>query len=604
MMAGKRKRLFTQIFPSYLIITLVAVLAISWYAIDALRTFYLKETAVTLEARARLIKYQVLKQNLLQSPQLTQVCRELGRSTGTRITIVDRSGRVLGDSHKDPQIMDNHANRPEIIQAYAGNSGTSTRFSRTLQQNMMYLAIPVVKDSAVVAVVRTSLPLTTLQDVIGRIQNRIILGGSVVAVFAILLSFVVSRWISRPLEEMKQGAERFARGELDHQLRVPTTAEIGALAETLNQMSQQLNERIKTILQQRNEQEAVLSSMAEGVLAVDKEEKIIRINQTASRLFKIDRAASRGMRLRDVLHNRELQEFVSQVLATSEHREAELSENVDTERYLKVYGTTLKDAEGTQIGALIVLNDITRLKQLENVRREFVANVSHELKTPITSIKGAVETLWDGALDNTEDAKHFLDIIIRQSDRLDAIINDLLSLSRIEQEYEQSEIKLEKSEIKTVIEAAMLDCQVKAEQKGINVTVDCPPDFKCPINAPLLQQAIINLIDNAIKYSKPGSRIQITAREKSNRAVISVRDWGCGIAEEHLPRLFERFYRVDKARSRKLGGTGLGLAIVKHVALAHHGSVSVESIPGEGSTFFIYLPKNIYPPESTKSRKY
>ncbi|MBI3735216.1 ATP-binding protein [Candidatus Sumerlaeota bacterium] len=258
---------------------------------------------------------------------------------------------------------------------------------------------------------------------------------------------------------------------------------------------------------------------------------------------------------------------------------------------MQAHGSVLLDAEGSGIGALVVLNDVTRLIKLENVRREFVANVSHELKTPITSIKGFVETLLEGAIDHPDEARRFLGIVQTHADRLHAIIEDLLSLSRIELEAERNVIILEPGSIREVLQAAIEICQVHARAKGINITLNCPADLRARINAALLEQAVVNLIDNAVKYSGDGKDIQVEAEAATSETVIRVRDHGCGIDAEHLSRLFERFYRVDKARSRKAGGTGLGLAITKHIAQAHGGSVGVESVLGEGSIFSIRLPK-------------
>ncbi|HQU43849.1 MAG TPA: ATP-binding protein, partial [Pirellulales bacterium] len=242
------------------------------------------------------------------------------------------------------------------------------------------------------------------------------------------------------------------------------------------------------------------------------------------------------------------------------------------------------------IGAVIVLNDVSRLRQLENLRRDFAANVSHELRTPITSIKGFVETLLDGALADRDDAERFLHIIARQADRLNAIIEDLLSLARIEKEAESGDISFTVGRIDQVLQGAVQDCAVRAAERKIDVLLDCAGDVSARMKPDLLEQAVINLLDNAIKYSEPGGRVWLSGYCDAGQAVIAVKDKGCGIAEEHHSRLFERFYRVDKARSRKMGGTGLGLAIVKHIALAHRGDVTVESAPGQGSTFFVRLP--------------
>jgi two-component system phosphate regulon sensor histidine kinase PhoR len=390
---------------------------------------------------------------------------------------------------------------------------------------------------------------------------------------------------------MRDGARRFADGELTRQLPLYRSEELAGLADAMNRMAGQLDERIQTVVSQRNEQEAVLTSMIEGVLAVDLDEKILRINQAAAQQLDLQPEAVIGRRIQEVLRKPDLQKFVTEALQSKQPLEAEMRLSIrGEERFLQAHGAPLRDASGKEIGVLVVLNDITRLLRLENIRRDFVANVSHELKTPITAIKGSVETLLGGAIEEADSAPRFLEIIARQADRLNAIIEDLLALSRIEQGEEKAGIHLAPVAVRDVIQSALLSCQVRAQDKQVSLVVDCPGDLHCPANAPLLEQALVNLIDNAITYSSEEGEVRIAARADSSGLEISVRDFGCGIAREHLPRLFERFYRVDKGRSRKQGGTGLGLAIVKHIVQAHGGQVRVDSSPGEGSTFTIALP--------------
>jgi two-component system, OmpR family, phosphate regulon sensor histidine kinase PhoR len=331
--------------------------------------------------------------------------------------------------------------------------------------------------------------------------------------------------------------------------------------------------------------------MIEGVLAIDREEKILRLNQAAATLLDLQPDAVVGRRIQEVLRKPDLQKFVTEAMRSTHPIEAEMRLLIrGEERFLQTHGAPLRDAGGREIGVLVVLNDITRLQRLENVRRDFVANVSHELKTPITAIKGSVETLLGGAIEEADSAPRFLEIIARQADRLNAIIEDLLALSRIEQEEEKSGIQLTEINVAVVIQSALQSCQVKAQDKQVQLSVDCPADLQCQANAPLLEQALVNLVDNAIKYSNEGGAVQIAVHAVATDLEITVRDFGCGVAREHLPRLFERFYRVDKGRSRKQGGTGLGLAIVKHIVQAHGGQITVDSTPGEGSTFTIRLP--------------
>jgi len=588
----RRKRLLWQLYPLYLVITLLCLLAVTWHASWYLKKFYLRDTAADLEAKARLVEKQLVgKVTAADSAYVDSLCKELGKAASTRFTVILPSGWVVGDSEGNIDEMDSHADRPEIMEAMNGSVGNQTRRSPTLRKNMMYVAIPIRSDGEIVGVMRTALPVTSIDQALGTVRVRIMLAGVVIAALAAVLGLVVSRQISSPLEEMQLGAERFARGELDFRLFVPNSEEMAGLAEAMNQMAEQLDERMRTVTRQRNEREAILASMVESVFAVDTEERLISMNGAATRIFAVEQEDIRGRTIQEVVRNTDVQQFVTEVLASSEPCEAEIALHSNGERFMRAHGTKLRDENGQDMGALVVMNDVTRLRHLENVRRDFVANVSHELKTPVALIKGFVETLQSGAMRDTHDAERFLGIIARQTDRLNAIIDDLLSLSRIEQEMGSRQIDLEQSRIKEVLESAINLCETKAAAGNVEIQLTCADDLLAPVNQALLEQAAVNLIDNAIKYSEEGSHIGVEAAHEETDIVVSVSDQGCGIEKKHLPRLFERFYRVDKGRSRKLGGTGLGLAIVKHIAQAHAGRVSVESTPGKGSTFAIHLPK-------------
>ncbi|NLX97978.1 MAG: PAS domain-containing protein [Rhodopirellula sp.] len=406
------------------------------------------------------------------------------------------------------------------------------------------------------------------------------------------VSWFVARRISRPLEEIKRGAELFASGDLTHQLPLPASQEIAALAETMNVMAAELNRRFHALVEQRNEREAILSSMVEGVFAVDLRERLISLNHAGAQLLHARFEDVQGRSLQEVVRNPALQRLVAGVLSTQQSASQEIEIHLcgGEQRILDAQGTVLFDSKDQAIGALVVLHDMTRVRRLENVRRDFVANVSHELKTPVTSIKGFVETLLDGALKDPDDAERFLKIVAAQADRLTAIIEDLLTLSRIEQGAEKTEISLAQGRIQSVLKEAAEVCQLKAAEKEIRLEVSCDPELAAEINAALLEQAVVNLIDNAVKYSPNRGSVLVDAIRTPAEVVIRVRDHGCGISREHVTRIFERFYRVDKARSRKLGGTGLGLAIVKHIAQAHGGRAGVESTLGVGSTFTLHLP--------------
>ena len=419
--------------------------------------------------------------------------------------------------------------------------------------------------------------------------GAVVMGVSLVGA-ATYAALQAAQRITQPVADMRQGAERFVRGDLTEPLAVPEVVELAELAETLNSMAIQLDERIRLMVRQGGEQRAVLASMSEGVIAVDFHQRVISLNRAASELLHYGQQQAAGRPLQEVIRNADLRRFVGYALSSDEPVTGDIKMLGDVERVLEGHGTALRDGRGQLIGAVIVVNDVTDYRRLENVRRDFVANVSHELKTPITSIKGFVETLLDGALDNRTDAERFLNIIAKQADRLHSIIDDLLCLSRIEQSEGINDIVLEPSLLRDVLESAVHDCLPRADDRQIQIEIECDPLLKAKLNSPLLIQAVLNLLDNAIKYSDNGGLIELKAIVKERQVVISVRDHGCGIAAEHLPRIFERFYRADKARSRKLGGTGLGLSIVKHIVNVHHGRVTVESSVNHGSTFSIHLP--------------
>lgn len=475
----------------YFFATLLILAVVYIVALLTIQDFQARQTLAMLRNKAVLIADELEgRSDIAGSADVEKMCRRLGRQTATRISVILPDGKVVGDSEKDPDQMENHLSRPEVSAAMQGSESSSTRYSNTLKQSLMYFGFPVVRDGRVVAVVRTAVPLATVQETLSKLHQRIGVTVLVAIVLAALTSYLVARYVSRPLEEMRRGALAVADGDYNLRLSSHGSEEIGGLAESMNSMAAQLRDRINTVTSQKNELQAML----------------------------------------------------------------------------------------------------TRLTHLENVRRDFVANASHELKTPVTSIKGFVETLQDGAAEKPEDRRRFLEIIARQAERLDSIIGDILSLSRIEHEEERNAIPTTIERIRPVLDDAVSVCADRAERKKISIAVSCDADLEAGLNAPLIEQAVINLLDNAIKYSGEGTTTSIDAIKDSAGLRIRVSDQGQGIPPEHLPRIFERFYRVDKSRSRQLGGTGLGLAIVKHIANAHKGSVDVESVTGKGSIFTIRIP--------------
>jgi two-component system phosphate regulon sensor histidine kinase PhoR len=587
-----RKRLIWQIYPPFLVILLIALVTITWLFSRTLDDFYREEIRRGLEAQGQLVVNQTRDALMSGSiSTLKSLSVVLGQQSGTRLTFILPDGRVVADSEEVPAKMDNHARRPEIRMALEGRSGAASRYSTTLQQEMMYVALPVTSNEQVIGCVRTALPIARIDKALETVLFHVFNGGILIALVAALISLWVSRRISRPLVEMKRGAERFASGELDQRLPVYKGEEMGGLAEAMNQMAAQLNERLKTVVSQRNEQEAVLASMIEGVLAVDHKEEILRINQAAANLLGANAELAVGRSIQQIVRKSELQTFITESLQSRTSIEADMNLlSQGKERFLQAHGTPLRGSGGQTIGALIVIHDLTRLRRLENLRRDFVANVSHELRTPITAIKGAVETLLAGANESPEESQRFLEIANRQSDRLNAIIEDLLSLSRLERDAESNEIERMHESLLPIFESALQSCAGIAKSQSVEVKLFCSEELVANVNSALLEQAVINLVDNAIKHSESRNVVTVESWQEDEQVMIKVQDRGHGISKQHLSRLFERFYRVDASRSRAIGGTGLGLAIVKHIIQAHNGEVTVHSTPGEGSVFTISLP--------------
>ncbi|HHB74949.1 MAG TPA: HAMP domain-containing protein, partial [Desulfobulbus sp.] len=469
----KNTRLFWQIFFPVLFIILTSVSATTWIGAHFIRSFYYEQMREDIKDRALLVRPNILQLLDGDGLELQEFCRVNGRLAGTRITVIRRDGKVLADSNENPERMDNHGTRPEILLAFGGSVGSSFRLSKTLGRIMLYVAIPLKEKKPEDGVLRLSVPATAMDEVLAAIYHKIILGTCLVGLLAAVFSYWLARRISRPLEEMRKSAEHLAEGGTD--TRVVTESahiskETSKLARTMNTMADQITARIKTITRQHNELKAVFASMTDSVLAIGTDHRIIRVNRAAGQLFGIEKDIVKGKPVEGVLRNMLLQDLITRALASSTPLEEDLVLNIDSRKtILKTRSVPLLNEEGGKLGVLLVMNNLTRVNRLESIRQNFVANVSHELKTPITALHGYVETLLDGAWKNPEELKEFLQIINRQSLRLEAIVDDLLSLARIEDKSSKNNVHLAEEIIKSILENSIQACSLQAEEKGVRV---------------------------------------------------------------------------------------------------------------------------------------
>ncbi|MFA7677630.1 MAG: ATP-binding protein [Candidatus Omnitrophota bacterium] len=551
----------------------------------------------------RRIKYTLLKEATLVQTilnkhpgrdyflgSLDEVANQIGQDLSLRVTIIALNGVVLGDSELDSKAVagvENHFLRPEVQQALSAGTGKSERFSATVGKNMLYIAktfgMPEVKG-----IVRLSIPLSEIELVTNRLKKILIFAFLLAFILTLGISFLASNFISKPIQEVAWVARSIAKGDFSKRITASSNDEIGDLAKAFNYMSEQIKAEIEEVTSNKLRLEAVFLSMFEGVMIIDSQGGISLINQTLKDLFHIEKSVNK--RPVEVIRNVEIQEIVDRALTLSAGVETrEISLLIPEEKILLIHATPVIREQKVD-GAVLVFHDITNLRRLEKIRQDFVANVSHELRTPITSIRGYSETLLEGAIDDKNNARDFVKIIFNDSQRLIRLVDDLLDLSRIESG--KLKINLKACSIKPIVERAVAALNKQIKEKSITFQIDIPDDVPSVLaDETQIVQVLLNLADNANKYNCQNGKVTISAREKGKFVQVNVSDTGIGIPENDLPRVFERFYRVDKGRSRELGGTGLGLSIVKHIVGSHNGEVSVQSIVGKGSIFTFTLPK-------------
>ncbi|MDA8412659.1 MAG: ATP-binding protein [Desulfobacteraceae bacterium] len=580
----------TKLVLSY--IFLIALITGSFYLYfsETLQTGMIEETRVNLANQAQLARLLVMRDKQVTPPQ--KLAESIGTVIKARVTLIAPDGTVIGDSSVGSERLEqleNHLQRPEVQEALKNGSGSSMRFSDTLQISMLYSAVTYGRG-ATDGIIRLALPLEYLTSVRNTLHG--IVGGAtlVTILIAILFSYILSNLTTKPLRDMADAADRIGHGVSKARIPVRSNDEIGMLATVLNEMSERIDDQVQRLSTEKQRLDTILRSMGEGVMVTAPNGVITLVNPAFRRLFAIDGEVE-GKRLVEISRHPGLQE------AFNDLDKPEMDELL-REIYIQPVGRTLFThwvplmVDGVRQGIVAVFHDISDLKKAENMRRDFVANVSHELRTPVTIIKGYAETLLDGTLESDPvRAYRFVEIIASHSERLTNLINDILTLSSLESK--EALLELNSLDVSGTIAKGCMLLQESALQKNISVINESVAGVVPRVMADQgrLEQVVVNLLENAIKYTPDNGTVRLFTEDDGAFVRVSVADTGIGVPFKDLPRIFERFYRVDEARSREQGGTGLGLAIVKHIVQLHGGDVSVTSEPGQGSIFSFTLKK-------------
>ena len=596
-----KPRLSRHLFGTYAV-ALVIVLA-SCYWLSAVRIAAVTEEAEFKRMKTTAVGLADLLRGVIDSSReehITPLLNEIISSEQQRFEIFDFQGNHLETIVSKELLKDDAIDTlPDLKylldETKAGRTAKTSRYNVNKNSRLLVIAVPFGPVSTPLGALCLSVDTHGTDHILSGSFKKLLIGFVSVGLFALFIGWLIALWVAKPARDLARAIKRVVNGDGTEPIPRPEVAELATIAEATSILKEKLVERGLTLGRRDIEQEAVLDSMMEGVLAVDVRQQIVGLNQAAATLLNIDIDVALRKPLQSVVRNPAIRRFVLRAIDCREPIEDDFDLTGPPKRTIRAHGTALRDPSG-EGGAVMVFNDVTELERLEIVRQDFVANVSHELKTPIATIKGFVETLLDGAINEPNDNKRFLSIVAKQADRLEAIIEDLLALSRIEQSEGSGVLPLEPTRIADLLATACSDCMPRATEQGIMMNINCDKSLIAPVNAPLLEQAVVNLIENAVKYSGTHQPISIRANlekvpsEDKEELTISITDHGCGIHAEHLPRLFERFYRVDKGRSRQAGGTGLGLSIVKHIVQAHGGTISVDSRPNEGSLFCLRIP--------------
>ena len=581
----RRRPLFIQLFYSYIPVIGIGLFILVILINQITKDFYYDHVEKDLHDRAKLTS-KIISQN----PELISSAQELAKSAGSianmRVTIIDQDGVVVGDSDQEPGQMDNHKNRPEILEALNEGVGSSQRFSKTLNQEMMYLAIPMEFENNKWTV-RVSMSLNNLELILADLQKQVTYLGLIIGLILFLISLFISRQVTIPLQLMRKDAENYVNTlQLADPLPTPKTKELASLSISLNKMAVEMDKKIKIIQQEKDDREELLSSMQDGIISLNKKMEILSINDIAKEYLQIDSDHIVGQKISSVVRQKKVIAFIKKVKKNKGKTQDEIVIKTNKKRTMIINGTPLVKGEKMS-GILITMNDVTFQKQLERVRQDFVANVSHELKTPITSMLGYIEIIQASKIDQDK-KEEFLNKVLNQTNRMNAIIDDLLRLSKIESQEEDSSIELFEMPLAPILEGAMEDVSENSKKSSNRILVHCD-DVMVNADAQLLREAIVNLLENAIKYGDNGRDIKITV-EDNDQLYIHIENAGEPILPKYREKIFQRFYRIDKSRDRRAGGTGLGLAIVKHISLVHNGEVLVSDSKIGKCRFTIMLP--------------
>lgn len=579
-----------RITISFILVVLIIMVGLGVYLVDSTRNSQLDNLRSQLENEAR-VAAEASVPGFLNTDELNDLnalAKRLGAEIETRITIIALDGTVLGDSEEDPATMENHADRPEIIDALAPGIGESTRYSTTLGQSMMYVAVPVSHEEETLGVARVSLPLTAVESLVHQVTVSIVTATAIAALLVILAAWAIARATTRPIRKLTAASKRIASGELGQKITIEAKDEVGELTQAFNEMSVKTKELVETISEDRSRLENILGNMTDAVIMVDGEGNMSLANRAAKNIFSIK--GDKHKRLIEAVRDHEVDELLKLCLRTDKTQAAQY-ESGASKRYLRTIAIPIVHS-----GVLLLFQDLTELRNLQTTRRELIGNISHEFRTPLAGIKAMVETLRDGAVDDKESARDFLTRIDSEVDRLTQLVAELTELARIE--TGKAELRKESVDLNQLVEEVIAQLSPQAERQQLSISKEFAANLPCVLaDRNRVRQVITNLVHNAIKFTRPGGSITVTTKTLEGSIVVDIADTGIGILKEDLPHVFERFYKGDKARAGE--GTGMGLAIAKHVVEAHGGSIWVRSEEGKGSTFSFSLPLQTTPDVSS-----